>query len=260
MSKALRVLAAAALVLAALALAGVTPLAFGDPAAPSASGFEEAPASAAPSASAIAPIDPAIVVPPPEPDVTHRPVGVLRVLVGLAATVVLAIGAAHPRVRRIENRFGLTIAIASGLPFIVLGYAFQHPLIGVLDRDLLRSLGPFVEFGLGWVGFVLGLEFDVRKLDDLPDGIGSAIAAESLIPFVFAAAMILGALQLLGPGAGYLGERNALLIGACAALSAATAPLALARGAGRTVARILDRIAQLDDIFALVVLLFIGAW
>jgi hypothetical protein len=215
--------------------------------------------SAAPSSSAIAPLD-APTAAPKEQDSTQRPLGVLRVLVGLAATVVLAIAAAHPRVRRIENRFGLTIAIASGLPFILLGYAFQHPAIGVLDRDLLRALGPFVEFGLGWVGFVLGLEFDVRKLDDLPDGIGSAIAAESLIPFLFAAAMAIGALQLLGPSSGGLVERNALLVGACAALSAATAPLALARGAGRTVARILDRIAQLDDIFALVVLLFIGAW
>ena len=213
---------------------------------------------AAPSSST-ALVDPNSVV-PKEGETAPRPLGVLRVLIGLAATVVLAIGAAHPRVRRIENRFGLTIAIASGLPFIVLGYAFQHPAIGVLDRDLLRALGPFVEFGLGWVGFVLGLEFDVRKLDDLPDGIGSAIAAESLIPFLFAAAMSIGALQLLGPSSGDLAERNALLVGACAAVSAATAPLALARGAGRTVARILDRIAQLDDIFALVVLLFIGAW
>ena len=286
----LRALAILALVLGGLFVPWCGLVARAAPADPTASGFEDVPASASPSEGADAPatspsasasssenaepdqeasatpapsatslVDPRSVV-PKEGEASARPLGVLRVLLGLAATVVLAIAAAHPRVRRLENRFGLTIAIASGLPFIVLGYAFQHPAIGVLDRDLLRALAPFVEFGLGWVGFVLGLEFDVRKLDDLPDGIGSAIAAESLIPFLFAAAMTIGALQLLGPSAGDLGERNALLVGACAAVSAATAPLALARGAGRTVARILDRIAQLDDIFALVVLLFIGAW
>jgi hypothetical protein len=54
--------------------------------------------------------------------------------------------------------------------------------------------------------------------------------------------------------------RNGLIIGACSTVSAATAPLALARGAGKTVAKLLDRVAQLDDASAIVVLLFVSAW
>ncbi|GAC1580500.1 MAG: hypothetical protein NVS3B20_11330 [Polyangiales bacterium] len=190
----------------------------------------------------------------------------LRLLIGLAATIILAIFAAHPRVRKVENRFGLTLAVASGLPFLLIGALFQHPSIGVLDESTLKELSPFVEFGLGWVGFLLGLEFDVRRLDDLPDGIGAALAVEAIVPFLFASTLATAAISLLrvagheGSWSDPISLRNGLIIGACAALSAATAPLALARGAGRTVARILDRIAQLDDVAGLIVLLVVSAF
>lgn len=192
---------------------------------------------------------------------------VLRVLLGLAAAVVLAIVAAHPRVRAIENRFGLTIAIASGLPFLLLGVVFRHPRVDVLDASVLAELDPFVEMGLGWIGFVVGHELDLHRLDDLPERTSSAVALEGLIPFALVlAGALVGSVVLAGAPFSTLLQldppqvRDALVLGACAGLSAATAPLALARGAGKQVAALLDRIAQLDDTLALLVLLVLGAY
>src|SRR5512142_576353 len=44
--------------------------------------------------------------------------GLLRVVLGLALAFGLAIAAAHPFVRRLERRLGLTVILSSGLPFI----------------------------------------------------------------------------------------------------------------------------------------------
>ena len=35
-------------------------------------------------------------------------------------------------------------------------------------NDILHDLEPAFEFGLGWIGFVVGLELDVRTLDKIP--------------------------------------------------------------------------------------------
>lgn len=226
-------------------------------------------ASAVPSATTVAPslarADAAAsarpsVVPAKPSESSHRST-FLRALLGLAAAVVLAIVAAHPRVRAIETRFGLTIAIASGLPFLLLGVVFRDPRVDVLDASVLHELEPFVEFGLGWVGFVVGLELDVRKLEHLPERTSTAVVLEGLLPFALVGAGALFATRAFGRSPlDATHARDALVLGACAALSAATAPLALARGAGRKVAHILDRIAQLDDVLALIVLLVLGAF
>src|SRR5438445_4199123 len=72
-------------------------------------------------ASALAP-HAASSLPPPSSQT-----GLLRVVLGLAAAFILAIIAAHPFVRRVERRLGLTVLLSSGLPFLALGYLFRRP-------------------------------------------------------------------------------------------------------------------------------------
>jgi len=109
------------------------------------------------------------------------------------------------------------------------------------------------------------MEFDVRKLDDLDDGVGTFVVIESLTPFVATASLATGVLFALGAlGGATLTDdvtiRNGLLIGACATVSSATIPIAIARGASKTAARVMERIAQLDDAAALLVLLVVSTW
>src|SRR5215472_827126 len=108
----------------------------------------------------------------------------LRVVLGLAAALVLAVAAAHPAVRRIERRLGLTVLLSSGLPFLVLGVVFRLPSIGILTDDVVADLRPALEFGLGWLGFVVGMQFDIRELDMLPEKTASVVFVESVLPFV----------------------------------------------------------------------------
>ena len=60
----------------------------------------------------------------------------------------------------LEERLGLSQAVAAGLPFIALGAIARHPSVGVLTDDVLSELGPLLRFALGWLGFLAGFRFD----------------------------------------------------------------------------------------------------
>jgi hypothetical protein len=190
---------------------------------------------------------------------------VLRVVVGLAAALGLAVLAAHPAVRRLERRLGLTVLVSSGLPFLAMGVLFRQPSVGVLTDDVVADLRPALEFGLGWLGFVVGMQFDVRELDDMPDRLENVVFAESGLPFAATTLTCLLALFALGrsPQLGVLDRdslRDALALGACAAPAAPVAAVAIARSAGSVAAGLVARVTSLNDVAGVVVLALICAF
>ena len=202
--------------------------------------------------------------------------GLLRVILGLALAFGLAIAAAHPFVRRLERRLGLTVILSSGLPFIAMGVIFRLPSVGILSDAVVDDLRPALEFGIGWLGFVVGMQFDVRELDRVPEKTGSVIAAESVIPMLTSTLAAVAFFVALDPvwsfgGAQTFGEglraaftrtplRDGLALGACAAQAAPVAAVAIARGSGSVSARLLDYVTRLDDVAGAAVLALICAF
>ena len=200
----------------------------------------------------------------------------LRVVFGLAAALVLAVAAAHPVVRRIERRLGLTVLLSSGLPFLAMGVIFHLDRVGILTDAVVNDLRPALEFGLGWLGFVVGMQFDVRDIDHMPEKTGSVVVAESVIPLVAAAAacfVAMIAIQFFGAfdktetfgwqlGVAVSSDafRDALALGACAAPAAPVAAVAIARSSGSVAASLVQRITMLNDGAGIVVLLLICAF
>ncbi|HEY8038504.1 MAG TPA: cation:proton antiporter [Polyangiaceae bacterium] len=181
----------------------------------------------------------------------------LRVVLGIACALVLAVLAAHPAVRRIERRLGLTVLLSSGVPFLALGVIFRLPAVGVLTDDVVADLRPALDFGLGWLGFVVGMQFDVRELDTLPEKTGAVVFIESAIPFAVAALACAGALFGLESE---WSLRDALVLGACAAPAAPVAAVALARSSGSVSASIVARVTALNDVAGVVVLALVCAF
>src|SRR5690606_16234037 len=107
-----------------------------------------------------------------------------RALLGLLGLLVLAYVANHPRVRRLEDWLGLRSAITAGFPFVALGLLARHPAVGVLTDDVLVALTPLIDFGLGWIGFLVGYHLDLRAVDRLPRGTALVIALDTAIPLV----------------------------------------------------------------------------
>jgi Kef-type K+ transport system membrane component KefB len=206
--------------------------------------------------------------------ISHQ-VGLLRVVLGLTGALVLAIVAAHPAIRRLERKLGLTVIIASGLPFLVLGVVFRLPSVGVLSDEVLRDLRPALDFGLGWLGFVVGMHFDVRELDRLPEKTGAVVVSESALPFL--TVTIITAVVLLGLDGSWGFQdvhsardlmnlvarsslRDALTLGACAAPAAPVAAVALALSSGNASARLVRAITTLNDVAGVFVMALICAF
>lgn len=187
----------------------------------------------------------------------------LRVVVGLAGATALAVAAAHPVVRRLERRFGLTVLVSSGIPFLILGLIFRHPKVGVLTDAVLNDLRPALEFAFGLMGFAMGLQFDVRELDTLPEKTGAVLFAETALPLATTTVACAAVLFALDPSwslsqfetardalAGLSQRpalRDALALGACATQAAPVAAVAIAGSTGSLSARIVAHIARLDD-------------
>jgi hypothetical protein len=207
-----------------------------------------------------APTAPAL---PTEPSTTE----VLRTLLGLLGLLALAWAGGHPRVRRLEERLGLTQVVTSGLPFVLLGLLMHAPGVDVLSDAVLGSITPLLQFGLGWIGFHTGFQFEGRAMDRVPRGTGSVVVLLTSLPFLFVAASAAALLwstglfeaEQLADDAGWTTlARDACLLGLAGALSAPVAGTIL--GLEGKQPRLAATIAVLDDVFGVLALLVLSAW
>jgi hypothetical protein len=178
-----------------------------------------------------------------------------RIIIGLAIALSLAVLGAHPKVRALERRLGVTVLISAGIPFLAMGAIFRRPDVGVLTDDILADLQPAFEFGLGWIGFVVGMQFEVRAIDKISHGIGGVIAIETVVPMVTTAALC--ALAYLNLGVSFRNVdfvRDALVLAACAAPSAAISEEVWIPRIGVRATRVLEEITRVDEIVALALL------
>lgn len=178
-----------------------------------------------------------------------------RVVIGLAMALALAVLGAHPKVQALERRLGVTFLISAGIPFLAMGAIFRLPQVGVLTADILTDLKPAFEFGLGWIGFVVGMQFDVRSIDKMPAGLGPVIAMETIVPMLTTAGLC--ALAYLDLGVSFRNVdfvRDALVLAACAVPSAPIRAQDWIPRIGHRPAQSLEEISRVDQVVALAVL------
>lgn len=192
-------------------------------------------------------------------DTTEIVIGTILGLVAIATLVWLA---AHPGLRRLEELLGIRQVITTGFPFVALGVIARHPSVGILTDEVLHDLTPVLHFALGWLGFLIGFQLDVRTLDRLPPGTALTVSAESMIPF--ALVTISGALLMVSFGEPWrdpLFLRHAIALGAAGSISVAVLrerPPPWERSDVEETLR--ARIDSLDEIVVVVVLALLGAF
>jgi hypothetical protein len=178
-----------------------------------------------------------------------------RVTVGLAAALLLAVVGAHPRVRAWEERLGITVMFTSGLPFLLLGAFLAAGPIGVLSPAIMGDLRPAFEFGAGWMGFVVGTQLDLRRIERLPAPATALLGAQTVVPALLTAGVCAPMLYLLGAGPDDGLVRDVLLLAGCAV---ATAPVAVRlSGVGGAA---LGEVAAIDALAALASLGAVTIW
>ncbi|MFZ2493892.1 MAG: hypothetical protein WA208_20625 [Thermoanaerobaculia bacterium] len=173
---------------------------------------------------------------------------IARVVLGLAVATAFAIVGTLPFVRRWEQRLGLGVLAASGFPMLLLGYAFST--FGIISPRTLVDLRPVYEFGLGWVGMFVGMQMNVRRLDELPRWFGTAVALVTVPPTLLAAVSCALALAAVGvmQGSGLL--RDTIVLAACAAVSAPANLRLLLRNAPPKATDIIRTMTRMDQVAA----------
>jgi Kef-type K+ transport system membrane component KefB len=188
----------------------------------------------------------------------------IKVIGGLVALVVLAYLGGHRKVVRFQERLGIGGVITAGFPFVGLGALAATDTIGVLKKDVLDQLSPLLQFGLGWLGFIIGAQLDIRVLDRVPKGTAYLILVEALGPFGITAAgcgLVMVAFHQEGVTPGKAAFwRDLVLLGTAAAM---TAPRKFRGFSNRTwhEGRGVDvLLGQLDELVGVIGLLFITAY
>lgn len=165
------------------------------------------------------------------------------------------------RVVRFQERLGIGGVITAGFPFVFLGLIASLPSVDVLSDDVLSRLRPILHFGLGWLGFIIGAQLDIRILDRVPKGTAYMILVEALGPF----GLVAGGCGLIMFAFGERWDspalwRNMILLGTAAAM---TAPRKFRGFANRSwhEGRGVDvLLGQLDELVGVIGLVFITAY
>ena len=182
---------------------------------------------------------------------------VARVVIGLAIAGAFAVLGTLPVVRRWEQRLGLSVLSAAGFPLLLLGLAFDR--LGIISGNTIQDLRPAFEFGLGWIGMVVGMQMNVRRLDELPPWFMAAVSSVSIPPTLLAALSCGLTLVALGVGPGNGLTRVVLVLAACAAVSAPANLRLLLRDRPPKTAAIVTEMTRVDQVAAFAILALVAS-
>jgi hypothetical protein len=119
---------------------------------------------------------------------------------------------------------GPRLVFRTGTHFLILGFILGPHLLGLLTQDAVRQLFPLLGLGLGWIGFLFGLQLDRRNLSHFPPVyLILAIAQAVLVFFLF-----LGVGWILLVSTGQLGRTATLLLIGAAATACISTPAGIA--------------------------------
>ncbi|MBT8397663.1 MAG: cation:proton antiporter, partial [Gemmatimonadetes bacterium] len=100
--------------------------------------------------------------------------------------ILLALLGARFSFSTIQVSPGPRLVFRTGTHFLLLGFILGPHLLGLLSQEALRQLFPLLGLGLGWIGFLFGLQLDRRNLRHFPPAFHIlAIGQAVLVFFLF---------------------------------------------------------------------------
>ncbi|MBN9167020.1 MAG: hypothetical protein BGO98_46555 [Myxococcales bacterium 68-20] len=151
---------------------------------------------------------------------------------------------------------GKTRGLASGIEFIGLGFVVGPHALGLVERPMITEFEPIVQVALGWLAFVVGLDFgrvEGRRVQTASTALGIACA---VITGLVVAVAVYSMLEVV-PIQGIEGTSAIILAAGAGAVGAETARNAVEWVQGRwgargPVSRLLVDIGAADDLAPLV--------
>ncbi|MEW6234688.1 MAG: hypothetical protein AB1656_04815 [Candidatus Omnitrophota bacterium] len=189
--------------------------------------------------------------------------------------LILLLGFAGSRLALFRGRFslGLQSIFLAGTEFLFIGVILGPYAANVLTESALQRLAPILSLGLGWIGLLIGLQFDRRVVRRIPAAIWWTGAAISLVCFstVFLAlwsarGLLLRMLplsfadDLSWSRFGTLAETSFCVLLAAASTESTYTALALAKRRTDARGETIKLLQLLTDIRAPLAIIGMGAW
>ncbi|MEN8375723.1 MAG: cation:proton antiporter [Gemmatimonadota bacterium] len=150
-------------------------------------------------------------------------------LVGILVLLLLGLAGARLSLFIWTGKLGPRLLIVTGMHMLLLGFLLGSHGLGVLGRDLLRQLDPFLALGLGWIGLLFGLQVDRRHLREFPGRFMALALAQGVVAFLLFLGLGLGVAALLANrGVLTYGPAVRTAIVAAAATACISTPAAIA--------------------------------
>ena len=86
----------------------------------------------------------------------------------IAALILLAASSTWRPLARVRQALGFAHLTSTGHIFLLLGYLLGWIAIQAESAPIFEHLTPIVSFMAGWVGFAVGIRFDLRVLRRVP--------------------------------------------------------------------------------------------
>lgn len=119
---------------------------------------------------------------------------------------------------------GPRLVFRTGTHFLFLGLVLGPHALGLLTEEAIRQLFPLLGLGLGWIGFLFGLQLDRRYLRQFPAVFFSLAMGQAVLTFVLFLALGWAVLA----GTGQDGEVQRLLLIGAAATACVSTPAGIA--------------------------------
>ncbi len=176
----------------------------------------------------------------------------------LSAVVILAVVALIGSRLTFLNRrlpMGIRHILFTGTEYIFLGVLLGRMGLNILDPETLLKLDSFLLFSLAWIGFLFGLQFEVRLLKNLPKSYFSITAIQSGITFLIVGGGIYHLMTLFFDLPGYIIIPSAITLGATASCTAQSAIAIVNKNyriKNRGLLDLIRYISSVDGLFALI--------
>ncbi len=158
---------------------------------------------------------------------------------------------------------GLSLLVALGTHFLALG-VLLGPVTGVLSRQVVEALAPFLMLGLGWVGMLMGMQLERSQLRQFSLRLPLATVTEGLLAFGLAWAAAWAIVALLGLADSAWSPRGPAILTLCAVTAvsapAATALVSSGLRARGPVSRLLMYVSSLDGLVGVAALSLVVCW
>jgi hypothetical protein len=174
----------------------------------------------------------------------------------IAIAIVAVVSVAGSKITFLDRRLplGFRNILFTGSEYIFIGILVGSMGLNILDGPTLELLQPFLIFGLSWIGFLYGVQFEVRFMRHLPRYYFSMTALQATITFIVITGLfymvLYGVTELTGPFRLVI----SLIVGATGACTAQSAIAIVNRNyriQNRSLVELLRYISSVDGLFAL---------